>query len=52
MVNVIKKPTYDVEDVGKILTMPERNTAQHVDLEDLKKSAVTIGRIKKSQDTH
>jgi hypothetical protein len=47
LVNVIKKPTYDADDVGKILTMPEKNSAQHVDLEDQKESAVIAGRIRK-----
>ncbi len=50
MVNVIKKPTSVAEDVEKILTMPEKNTALPVDLEDQKGSEVTAGKIKKLQD--
>jgi hypothetical protein len=47
LVNVTKKPIYDAEDVGKILTMPEKNSAQHVDSEDQKGSAVIAGRTRK-----
>jgi hypothetical protein len=47
LVSVTRKPTYDAGDVGKILTMPEKNSVQPVDLEDQKESAVTAGRIKK-----
>jgi hypothetical protein len=47
LVNVIKKPTYDADDAGKIPTMQEKNSAQPVDLEDQKESAVTAGRIRK-----
>lgn len=47
MVNVIKRPTFVVEGVGKILTMPERNTVLPVDLEDQNESEPTTGRIKR-----
>jgi hypothetical protein len=48
LVNVTKKPTFVVEDVGKIHTMPESDSALHVDSEDLRGSAATIGRTKRS----
>lgn len=51
MVNVIKRPTFVVEGVGKILTTPEKNTAQPVDLENQNGSEVTAGKIKRSPDT-
>lgn len=47
MVNVIRKPTFDVEDVERILTMPEKNTVLPVDLEDQNESEPTAGRIKR-----
>ena len=47
MVNVTRKPTYDAGDVGRTLTMPEKNSAQHVDLVDQKESAATAGRTRK-----
>lgn len=47
MVNVTRRPIFDVEDVGRILTMPEKNTAQHVDLEDPEESEVTAGRTRR-----
>jgi hypothetical protein len=47
LVSVIKKPTSGVEDVAKTLTMQEKGTAQHVDLEDQRGSEVTTGRIRK-----
>ncbi len=50
MVSVIKRPTFVVEGVGKILTMPEKNTVQPADLEDQKESEHTVGRIKRSTD--
>jgi len=50
LVNVIKRPTFVVEGVGKILTMPERNTVLPVDLEDQNGSEHTAGRIKRSTD--
>lgn len=50
MVNVIKRLTYVVEDVGKILTMPEKNTVLPVDLDDQNKSEHTAGKIKRSTD--
>ncbi len=51
MVSVIKRPTLDVEDVVKIHTMQEKNTAQRVGSEDPAKYESTAGRIKKLQDT-
>ena len=51
MVSVIKRPTSDVEDVVKIHTMQEKNTAQHVGLEDPAKYEGITGRIRKLQDT-
>jgi hypothetical protein len=47
LVNVTRKPTSDADDVEKILTMPGKNSAQPVDLEDQKESAVTAGKIRK-----
>jgi hypothetical protein len=50
LVSVTRKPTFDVEDVGRILTMPERNTVPHVDLEDQNESDPTAGRIRRLTD--
>lgn len=50
MVNVIKKPTFGVEGVVKILTMPEKDIVQLVDLEDPRGFAPTAGRIKRLMD--
>lgn len=50
MVSVIRKPTYDVGDVGRTLTMPERNTVPHVDLENLNGYEATAGRTRRSTD--
>ena len=47
MVNVTRKPISVAGDVGRTLTMPEKNSAQHVDLEDQKESEVTAGRTRK-----
>jgi hypothetical protein len=47
LVSVTRKPISDAEDVGRTLTMPERNFAQPVGLEDPKGSEVTAGRTKK-----
>ena len=47
MVNVIKKPISDVEDVGKTHTMPGSDTVLPVDLEDQNESEPTAGRIKR-----
>lgn len=46
MVNVIKKPTYAVEDVEKTHTMPGSATVLPVDSEDPKGSGPTAGRTK------
>ena len=46
MVNVIKKPISDVEDVGKTHTMPGSDTVLPVDSEDPKGSGPTAGRTK------
>ena len=51
MVNVIKKPISAVEDVGKILTMPGKDTVQHVDSEDPRESEPTAGRTRSLTDT-
>jgi hypothetical protein len=51
LVNVTKKPTSAVEGVVKILTMPEKDIVQHVDLEDLRGFEPTAGRIKRLMDT-
>ncbi len=50
MVNVIKRHTFDVEGVGKILTMPEKNTVLPADLERQNESEHTAGKIKRSTD--
>jgi hypothetical protein len=44
LVNVIKKPTYAVEDVGKTHTMPGSATALPVDSEDPRGSELTTGK--------
>jgi hypothetical protein len=46
LVNVIKKPIFDVADVGKIHTMPGSATVLLVDSEDPKGSGPTAGRTK------
>ena len=48
MVNVTKKPIFAVEDVGKTHTMPGSDSALRVDSEDLRGSAATIGRTRRS----
>ncbi len=47
MVRETKKPISVAEDVEKTLIMFEKNSAQHVDLEDPAESADTTGRTKK-----
>jgi hypothetical protein len=47
LVSVTRKPISAAEDVGRILTMPEKNTAQHADLEKPKESEVTAGRTRR-----
>jgi len=46
LVNVIKKPTYAVEDVEKTHTMPGSATALPVDSEDPNGSEPTTGRTR------
>jgi hypothetical protein len=46
LVNVIKKPIYVVEDVGKTLTMPGRSIALPVGSEDPAGLEPTAGRIR------
>ena len=50
MVSVIKRPTFDVGDVEKILTMQGKDTVQHVVLVDQAESEDIAGRIKKLMD--
>jgi len=50
LVSVIKKPTLGVGDVVKTHTTQEKNTAQHVVLEDPAEYESTAGRIRKLQD--
>jgi hypothetical protein len=47
LVSVIRKPISAAEDVGRILTMPEKNTVRHADLEDPKEFEVTTGRTRR-----
>jgi hypothetical protein len=47
LVNVIRKPIFDVVDVGKTLIMPGKSTVLHVDLEDPGASELIIGRTRR-----
>ncbi len=50
MVNEIKRPTFGVEDVVKILTMQEKNTALLAGLVDPAKYEGTAGRTRNLMD--
>jgi hypothetical protein len=47
LVRGTRRPTYDVVDVERTLTMPGRNTVPHVDLEDPSEYGAITGRIRK-----
>ncbi len=50
MVSVIKRPTFDVEDVEKILTMHGKDIVQLVVLVDQAGLEAIAGKIKKLMD--
>jgi len=50
LVNVIRRPISDVEDVVKTLIMHERSTVLRVGLEDPAEYESIAGRIRKLQD--
>jgi hypothetical protein len=51
LVNVTKKPTFAVEDVGKTHIMPGSVSALPVDSEDQRGSAAINGRTRRSMAT-
>jgi len=51
LVSVIKRPTLGAGDVVKTHITQEKNTAQHVALEDPAEYEGTAGRIRKLQGT-